>query len=121
MSKFKNREPEFCAYRNCRNEFRPKRELQRFCSPRCRDAYHYDLKLLKQGGRERLEARKRHLGPGTPRSAENGAERSTKTIGYGPYFVVKGFGIEVPSTTDIDPELLRYIVRIERGEPPARH
>ena len=112
----KNRPFEECVYKHCNNLFRPKRELQRFCSPRCREAYRYDQKLLKQGGRERLEARKRHLGPGTPRSAEEGAERSTKTIGYGPYFVVKGFGIETPSTTDIDLELLQYIVHIERGE-----
>jgi hypothetical protein len=109
---------EVCAYRNCRNEFRPKRELQRFCSPRCREANRYDQKLLKQGGRERLEARKRRLGPGTLRSAEKWAERSKKTAlykeGVDPYFVVKGFGVETPSTSDIDRELLRYIVRTER-------
>jgi predicted nucleic acid-binding Zn ribbon protein len=55
---------EVCAYRHCTNEFRPKREAQRFCSPRCREAYRYDQKLLKQGGRERLEARKKRLGQG---------------------------------------------------------
>ncbi|GAH44371.1 unnamed protein product [marine sediment metagenome] len=38
MGKLKNREPEVCAYRHCANEFRPKREAQRFCSPRCREA-----------------------------------------------------------------------------------
>jgi len=119
MTKFKNKPPEVCAYRNCSNEFRPKRELQRFCSPRCREAYRYDQKLLKQGGRERLEARKRRLGPGTLRSAEKGAKSSEKTVlhkaGVDPYFVLQGFGIETPSTSDIDPELLRHIVRLERN------
>jgi hypothetical protein len=119
MGKPKNKPPEVCAYRNCSNEFRPKRELQRFCSPRCREAYRYDQKLLKQGGRERLEARKRRLGPGTLRSAEKGAKSLEKTVlykeGVDPYFVVKGFAIETPTTSDIDPELLRDIVRLERG------
>jgi hypothetical protein len=119
MGKLKNREPEVCAYRHCANEFRPKREAQRFCSPRCREAYRYDQKLLKQGGRERLEARKRRLGPGTLRSAEKGAKKSNKTVlyktGVDPYFVVQGFGIETPSTSDIDADLLRDIVKIERG------
>jgi hypothetical protein len=64
MSKLKNRPFEECVYKHCNNVFRPKREAQRFCSPRCREAYRYDQKLLKQGGRERLEARKRRLGQG---------------------------------------------------------
>jgi hypothetical protein len=64
MSKLKNRPFEECVYKHCNNVFRPKREAQRFCSQRCREAYRYDQKLLKQGGRERLEARKRRLGQG---------------------------------------------------------
>ncbi|MHA1179130.1 MAG: hypothetical protein ACTSSR_00210 [Alphaproteobacteria bacterium] len=35
--------------------------------------------------------------------------------GVDPYFVVKGFGVETPSTSDIDPELVWHIVKIERG------
>ena len=107
---------EVCAYRNCSNEFRPKRELQRFCSPRCREAYRYDNKRAEKGVKK---ARKRRLGPGTLRSAEKGTKKSNKTVRYkagvDPYFVVQGFGIETPSTSDIDPELVHYIVRIERG------
>ena len=107
---------EVCAYRHCTNEFRPKREEQRFCSPRCREAYRYDQKLLKQGGRERLEARKRRLGPGTLRSAEKELKRSTKTMRFreGITLVRGSHSIEVPSPSDINPELVRHIVRLER-------
>jgi predicted nucleic acid-binding Zn ribbon protein len=106
---------EVCAYRHCTNEFRPKREAQRFCSPRCREAYRYDIKRAASGTKK---ARKKHLGLTLLGSAEKGAKRSNKTVlykkGVDPYFVVQGFGIETPSTSDIDPELLRYIVRTER-------
>ncbi len=56
--KLKNREVEICAYRYCSNEFRPKREAQRFCSKRCRDAYRYDIKRAEKGIKK---ARKRRL------------------------------------------------------------
>ena len=116
MGKLKNKPREVCAYPHCKNEFRPKREAQRFCSKRCRDAYRYDIKRAEKGVKK---ARKRHLGLTLPRSAEKGAERSKKTVlykeGVDPYFVVKGFGVETPSTSDIDPELVRHIVKIERG------
>ena len=117
MAKLKNREPEGCVYRHCTNEFRPKREAQRFCSPRCREAYRYDQKLLIQGGRERLEARKRHLGPGTPRSAEKTGKRSTETIGYregiGPSIALKSGLPAVVDLVGIDLKLLRKIIEIE--------
>ena len=117
MSKLKDRPPEVCAYRHCKNEFQPKRELQRFCSQRCRDTYRYDIRRAEKGVKK---ARKRRLGSTLPGSAENGRKRSKKTVPYkegvDPYFVVKGFGVETPSTSDIDPELVRHIVKIERGE-----
>ncbi len=115
MGKFKNRAPEKCAYRHCENEFRPKRELQRFCSKRCREAYHYDEKRRAQGLKK---PRKRHLRTGTLGSMENGEIKSTKTAIYrDDVSIVKAtHSIEVPSTSDIDPELLRVIVRMECGE-----
>mgnify|MGYP001820922237 CR=1 FL=1 len=109
--------PEVCAYRHCTNEFRPKREAQRFCSKRCRDAYRYDITRAEKGVKK---ARKRRLGYTLPGSAEKGAKKANKTVPYkggvDPYFVVRGFGVETPSTSDIDDELLRYIIRLERGE-----
>jgi hypothetical protein len=130
MGKLKNRPFEECVYKHCNNVFRPKREAQRFCSQRCRDAYRYDIKRVPalaainaaeaEKGHERVKkARKRRLGPGALRSAEKGAKSLEKTVlykeGVDPYFVVQGFGIETPSTSDIDPELVRDIVKIERG------
>jgi hypothetical protein len=108
MGKLKNRPFEECVYKHCNNVFRPKREAQRFCSQRCREAYRYDQKLLKQGGRERLEARKRRLGPGALKSAEKAGESATKTVIYreGVSLVRASHSIETPSTSDIDPELL---------------
>ena len=32
-----------CAYRNCKNEFRPKNEGHRFCTRECQNAYTYDV------------------------------------------------------------------------------
>ena len=117
MGKLTNKPTEVCAYRHCNNEFKPKREAQRFCSQRCRDAYRYDIKRAEKGAKK---ARKRRLGSTLPGSAEKGAKTSTKTVQYkegvDPYFVVKGFGIETPSTSDLDPELVRYMVRLERGD-----
>ncbi len=53
-------------------------------------------------------------------SAENGTKTFKKTVPYkegvDPYFVLKGFGVETPSTSEIDAELVRHIVRIERRE-----
>ncbi len=117
MGKLKNKPPEICAYRHCNNEFRPKREAQRFCSQRCRDAYRYDIKRAEKGVKK---ARKRHLGHALPGSAEKGEKSSKKTVlykqGVDAYFVVKGFGVETPSTSDIDPDLVRHIIKIERRE-----
>jgi len=49
---------------------------------------------------------------------ENGEIKSTKTAIYrDDVSIVKAtHSIEVPSTSDIDPELLRVIVRMECGE-----
>jgi hypothetical protein len=44
---------EVCAYRHCKNEFRPKREAQRFCSERCRKDYHYDVTRTSKKRRKR--------------------------------------------------------------------
>ena len=33
-----------CAYRHCKKIFTPKRNDQRFCSQRCREAYAYDVR-----------------------------------------------------------------------------
>jgi predicted nucleic acid-binding Zn ribbon protein len=116
MGKLKNRPFEECVYKHCNNVFRPKREAQRFCSQRCREAYRYDIKRAASGTKK---ARKKHLVLTLLGSAEKGAKRSNKTVlykeGVDPYFVVKGFGVETPSTSDIDPELLRDIVRLERN------
>jgi predicted nucleic acid-binding Zn ribbon protein len=66
---------EVCAYRHCTNEFRPKREAQRFCSPRCREAYRYDIKRAASGTKK---ARKKHLGPPYLEARKKGQKGQTK-------------------------------------------
>ena len=44
---------EVCAHRRCSNEFRPKREQQRFCSDACRKAVHYDLNRTSRTPRKK--------------------------------------------------------------------
>ena len=114
MGKLKNRPPEVCAYRHCYNVFRPKREVQRFCSQRCRDAYRYDIKRAEKGVKK---ARKRHLGSALPARAEKGGKTLIKTVSYKSGIPLeKRCGVEVPTTTDIDDDELRRIIRLERGE-----
>jgi hypothetical protein len=114
---------EVCAYRHCNNEFRPKRQVQRFCTQRCRDAYRYDTSPASRrpmrASQRPKKARKRHLWTGTLRSAENGGKRQTKTIGYrevvGPSIGLKS-GRPVVDLIGIDAELLRKIIEIECGD-----
>jgi predicted nucleic acid-binding Zn ribbon protein len=63
---------ERCVYRHCTNTFRPQREAQRFCSPRCREAYAYDVRRAKKG---LTQPRKVIAG-----SMENGAKNLIQTI-----------------------------------------
>jgi len=74
MRKPKTLTPRFqvCVYRHCDNEFRPKREAQRFCSQRCRDAYRYDTTRANQGHKK---ARKRHLGAAVHSEARKRREK----------------------------------------------
>ncbi len=46
-------EPQVCAYLHCNNEFRAQREAQRFCSERCRKAWHYDINRTSKKPRKR--------------------------------------------------------------------
>jgi hypothetical protein len=102
---------EVCAYRHCSNEFRPKRELHRFCSEKCRKDYHYDITRTSK------KRRKRRLGAGVLGSVENSEKRSTKTASYregaGPSIALKS-GRPIVDLIGIDPKLLRKIIRIER-------
>jgi hypothetical protein len=61
----------------CRAEYRPKREAQTYCSPRCkRDAAYTRERLLKKGAKK---PRKRHLGIPIPGSVRNGPFYPMKT------------------------------------------
>ena len=105
---------EVCAYRHCDNEFRPKREAQRFCKEKCRKDYHYDITRTSK------KRRKRRLGAGVLGSVERGEKRSTKTTSYGtgvdPSIALKS-GRPVVDLVGIDPKLLRKIIEIEVGRP----
>jgi len=46
------------AYRHCKEIFTPKRNDQRFCSQRCREAWAYDVRRAEIGVKK---PRKRHL------------------------------------------------------------
>ena len=112
---------EVCAYRHCNNEFRPKREAQRFCSETCRKAYHYDTtRASKKRRKRRLKAvctaANESLGGGILRSVEKNKKRSTKTATYrggvDPSAVLKSRR-PIVDLVGIDPKLLREIIKIE--------
>ena len=117
MGKFKNREPAVCAYRHCKNEFRPQRENQRFCSKRCRKAFNYDVtRTSKRPRRRALKSVENFPGSSIPGSVEKHEKRGEGTASYKWHVTLtKRCGIEVPTTTDIDDNALRYILRLERG------
>ena len=117
MGKLKNRPPETCAYRYCSNEFRPKREAQRFCSPRCRKAYNYDATRTSKKPRKRaLRSVEKFAGGGIPGSVQKYEKTSVKTVPYRRGVALeKRCGVEVPTTTDITDDELRYIIRLESG------
>ena len=117
MSKLKNRLPEVCAYRHCKNEFRPQREHQRFCSKTCRKASHYALNRTSKKPRKRaLKSVENFPGSVIPGSVEKHGKKLGETVPYrrGVTLVTR-CGIEVPTTTDIEDDELRYILRSERG------
>jgi hypothetical protein len=68
---------EVCKRRGCDAEFGKKREAQRFCSERCREAYAYDVRRAELGVKT---PRKRRLGTTPLGSTENGLFYSTKSI-----------------------------------------
>ena len=117
MGKFKNREPAVCAYRDCNNEFQPQREHQRFCSQRCRKAYNYDVTRTSKKPRKRaLKSVETLPSSRIPGSVKKHEKNAGKTVSYrrGVTLVTR-CGIEVPTTTDIDDDELRQIIRLERG------
>jgi predicted nucleic acid-binding Zn ribbon protein len=103
---------EVCAYRHCKNEFRPKREAQRFCSERCRKDYHYDVTRTSK------KRRKRRLWAGVLGSVETEVNSLRRSISYEegvhPSIALK-CGPPVVDLVGIDPELLALIVKIECG------
>ena len=106
-----------CAYRDCSNEFRPQREHQRFCSQTCRKAYNYDVTRTSKKPRKRaLKSVETLPSSGIPGSVEKHGKKLGETVPYrrGVTLVTRR-GIEVPTTTDIDEDELRYIIRSERG------
>ena len=117
MSKLNNRPPEVCAYRHCKNEFRPQREHQRFCSKRCRKAYNYDVTRASKKPRKRaLKSVENFPGSSIPGSVEKHENSAGKTAPYkGHVTLAKRCKIEIPTTTDIEDDELRRIIRLERG------
>ena len=117
MSKLNNSELAVCAYRDCSNEFRPQREHQRFCSKRCRKAYNYDVTRTPKKPRKRaLKSVENFPGSGIPGSVEKHEKKAVDTASYrGGVTLTKRCGIEIPTTTDIDEDELRHIIRLERG------
>ncbi len=117
MGKLKNKPPEICAYRHCNNEFRPKREAQQFCSQRCRKAWYYDINRTSKKPRKRaLKSVENLSGCVIPVSVQKREKDIDRTVLYrGGVTLVSRCGIEVPTTTDIEDEELRDIIRLERG------
>ena len=117
MSKFKNRELAVCANRHCSKEFRPQRENQRFCSETCRKDSHYALNRSSKKPRKRaLKSVENFPGSGIPGSVEKHEKSDGETASCkGHVTLAKRCGIEVPTTTDIDDDELRQIIRLERG------
>ena len=110
---------EVCAYRHCKNEFRPRREMQRFCSEVCRKAYSYDTtRTSKKPRRRTLRSVETLSGSNIPESLESVEKHEKKvgsTVSYKGVTLVQRCGIEVPSTTNIEDEQLRYIIELEQG------
>ncbi len=108
---------EVCAYRHCSNEFLPKREAQRFCSNACRKAYNYDVTRTSKKPRKRaLRSVETLPGSGTLGSVQKREKDIDRTVLYRRgVTLVSRCGIEVPTTTDIEDEDLRDIIRLERG------
>ena len=117
MSKLNNSELAVCAYRDCSNEFRPQREHQRFCSQRCRKAYNYDVTRTSTKPRKRaLKSVENFAGSGIPESVQKHEKRGEKTVPHRRGVTLeKRCKVEVPTTTDIDDDELRRIIRLERG------
>ena len=75
---------ERCAYRHCKETFRPVRPHHRFCSQRCRDAYAYDLKRAEAGikgpRKKRLQTHVTPSATAVAGSAENGPFNSSNSV-----------------------------------------
>ena len=106
-----------CANRDCKNEFRPQRENQRFCSETCRKDSHYALNRSSKKPRKRaLKGVENLLGSYIPGSVEKHEKSDGKTVPHRRGVTLEErCGIQVPTTTDIDDDALRYIIRLERG------
>jgi hypothetical protein len=66
-----------CAYRNCRETFKPKGQ-KRFHSEQCQKAYAYDIERAEKGA---LQPRKRRLAIPLPGTRQNGHFSPTETVG----------------------------------------
>ena len=117
MGKLNNNELVVCANRHCKNEFRPQRESQRFCSETCRKDSHYALNRSSKKPRKRaLKSVGKLPGSGIPGSVEKREKKIGKTASYRRgVTLVRRCGIEVPTTTDIEDDELRRIIRLERA------
>ena len=118
MSKLKNRLPEVCAYRHCKNEFRPQREHQRFCSKTCRKASHYALNRTSKKPRKRaLKSVETLPSSKIPESVKKHEKKHEKTAFYKGHAtpLTRRCGIDVPMTAEIDDDELRQIIRLEGG------
>ena len=113
---------ERCAYRHCKETFRPARSDHRFCSQRCREAYAYDLKRAEAGikgpRKKRLQARATPSATPVAGSVENGLFfssnsipcKATKPYGIGIPRDVLGRGHRWPRSPSIDPQVLAEIL-----------
>jgi hypothetical protein len=106
---------ETCAYRRCKERFSPKTLDHRFCSQRCRDDYHYDVRRAEIGAHR---ARRRRLAIPLAGCMENGQKTTIETIlcklAQPPLFAVPrdvlGRGHRWPNTPPVDPRVLASIL-----------
>jgi hypothetical protein len=118
-----------CAYRHCKETFRPTRSDHRFCSQRCREAYAYDLKRVEAGvkgpRKKRLQTHVTH--PATPLagSVENAPFyssnstpcKSTQPLAFRVPLDVLGRGHRWPAASSIDQRVVAEILRRELCAP----
>jgi len=96
---------EYRSCDNCRSEYRPQREAQSYCSPRCKRDAAYTRRLLLVGRPRRV--RKRRLATPVPGSVKKG-----------PFSPTKSLSSRAPNTPDFGAVVREQIIARQHLENP---